>query len=118
MSFASRHNKGNKFTVNTEGYQFVRMADLYQQDPQAVHQVAALYINTKGKFDDHPVAVLPQKRALVDLPAHMTEEVRAILENAEDCADIEAGKVGLQFETYISRTYNREAIGCRWVDLA
>lgn len=118
MSFASRHNKGNRFSIDTTGFQFARMADLYQQDPQAVHPVAALYINTKGRYDDHPVAVLPQEKVLVDLPAHMTEEVRGILENAEDCADIEAGKVGIQFEKYFSKTYNREAIGGRWVDLA
>lgn len=117
MSFASRHNKGSKFTIDTTGFQFARMSDLYREDPERVYPIAALYINTKGKFDDHPVAVLPDRKLLVDLPAHMTEEVRAILASEEDCADIEAGKVGLKFESYVSRTYNREAIGARWMDL-
>lgn len=118
MSFASRHNKGSRFTVDTTGFSFARIAELYTQNPDAVYRVAALYINTKGRFDDHPVAVLPDQKLLVDLPTHMTEETRAILANDEDCADIEAGRVGLKLEKYISKTYNREAIGCRWVDLS
>jgi hypothetical protein len=118
MSFASKHNRGNKFSIDTTGYTYKRIADVVADNGmEHTYRVAALYINTKGKFDDHPVAVLPDIEALVDLPSHMTAEVQSILQDAEDIASIEAGKVGIKFEKYVSKTYGRECIGCRWVDV-
>lgn len=118
MSFASKFNKGNRFSIDTTGYNYKKMSDVVADNGfEPVYTVAALYINTKGKFDDHPVAVLPQIEALVDLPSHMTETVRGILADPEAVADIEAGKVGIKFESYNSKTYNRECLGCRWIDL-
>lgn len=118
MSFASRYNKGNKFTINTEGFTYKKISDIATpENIDNVYMVAALYINTKGKFEDHPVAVLPQLQTMVDLPPHMTEQVREILADDEAIKEIEAGKVGIKFEVYMSKTYNRQCLGCRWVDL-
>lgn len=118
MSFASRFNRGSKFSIDTTGYDYKKMADVVNDNGlDNEYHVAAVYINTKGRFDDHPVAVLPEIQALVDLPSHMTETVRAILEDPEAIADIEAGKVGIKFENYHSKTYNRDCLGCRWVDM-
>ena len=118
MSFATRHNKGSKFTIDTTGFEYIKISDLVKEvGMDAVHRVAAVYINTKGKFEDHPVAVLPDLGKLVDLPPHMTEDVRTILADDADCADIEVGKVGLKFESYVSKRFNKECIGCRWVDI-
>lgn len=47
----------------------------------------------------------------------MTEEVAEILGNSEDVEAINNGLVGIQFERYTSRKYNRECIGVNWVDL-
>ena len=118
MSFANKYNKGTKFSIDTAGYSYKKISDVVNDNGlEHIYAVAALFVNTKGKFDDHPVAVLPQIEALVDLPSHMTESVREILLDPEAVADIEAGKVGIQFEKYTSKTYNRECLGCRWVDI-
>lgn len=118
MSFASKFNKGNKFSIDTTGYSYKKISDVVQDNGlEHTYTVAALYINTKGKFDDHPVAVLPEIESLVDLPSHMTATVQEILSDPDSIADIEGGKVGIKFESYVSKTYNRECLGCRWVDM-
>lgn len=118
MSFASKFNKGAKFSIDTAGFQYKKIGDVVNDNGMDnEYIVAALFINTKGKFDDHPVAVLPQIEALVDLPSHMTATVREILQDPDAIAAIEAGKVGIKFEKYTSKTYNRECLGCRWVDI-
>ena len=118
MSFANKYNKGQKFSIDTTGYEYKKISDVVADNGMDhTYAVAALFVNTKGKFEDHPVAVLPQIQALVDLPSHMTESVREILQDPEAVAAIEGGKVGIKFEKYTSKTYNRECLGSRWVDL-
>lgn len=118
MSFAKRHNKGSKFDIDTTGYSYKTCKDLVEVfGLEKIYQIAGLYINTKGKFDDHPVAVIPELKVLLDLPSHMTEEVREILQNDNDVDDINGGLVGIQLEEYTSKTYNRPCIGIQWKDL-
>lgn len=118
MSFAKRHNRGSKFNIDTAGYNYKTCKELVDdQGLEKIYQIAALYINTKGKFDDHPVVVIPELKALLDLPPHMTEEVKEILSSEEDIDDINAGLVGIQLEEYVSKTHNRKCIGVKWMDL-
>ena len=118
MSFATRHNKGTLFNVDTTGYEYVKPTDLLKRLPEdTVYQIAGLFVNSKGKFGSAPVAIVPEYQALVNLPAHMTEEVFEILGNASDVEAINNGLVGIQFERYTSRRYNPECIGVNWVDL-
>ena len=118
MSFAQRHNKGTKFAVDTTGYEYKKLSDVFEHGgPEKVYQIAGLYINTKGRFEDHPVAIIPELKVLVDLPGHMTEEVRTIMNTDSDVEDINNGLVGIQIEKYVSRTYNRECLGIKWVDM-
>lgn len=113
MSFASKHNKGSKFDVNIEGFEFRKLSEL---EEGAVYQICGLYINTKGKFDDHPVAMCTDE-LLVDLPPHMTEDVRAMIASDEDVEDIKKGKVGFKIRKYHSKAYDRECVGVEWVDI-
>lgn len=118
MSFAARFNKGSKFDIDTTGYTYKTMRELVLENGlEKVYQIAALYINTKGRFDDHPVAVIPELKVLMDMPSHMTETVREILADEAACDAINNGLVGIQLEEYKSKTYNRECIGIRWIDL-
>ena len=118
MSFATRHNKGTLFNVDTTGYEYAKPADLLKRMPEdTVYQIAGLFVNTKGKFGAAPVAIVPEFKLLVNLPSHMTEEVFEILGNASDVEAINNGLVGIQFERYTSRKYLRDCIGVNWVDL-
>lgn len=121
MSFASKHNKGSKFDIFLDGiddFHFKTMKEMVDENGyETVYQIAALYINTKGIYDDHPVVVIPEYKALVDLPPHMTKEVKEIISDDEDCEAINNGLVGIKFEEYVSKKHNRKCIGVKWLDL-
>ena len=111
MSFATRHSKGSKFNVNTEGYTYAKLSDL---ELGKAYVIQALYINTKGNYDPNPIAPIIDG-VLVNLPAHLTNEVKAIIESDEDVADINAGKVGFEVEEYDKD--GKTLRGIKWVDI-
>ena len=111
MSFANKHSKGSKFNVNTEGYAYARLTEL---EEGKVYTVQSLFINTKGNYDPNPVAAV-KDGLLVNLPAYLTEEVKGIIADDDDVADINAGKVGFMLDKYEKegKTYT----GIKWVDI-
>lgn len=114
MSFAARHNKGSVFQCNTEGFEYFKLVELYdEKKPDEVFNIQGIYINKKSKFGEAPVAIL--KGCFANLPAHMTEEVKEILKSEDDINDIKAGKVGFKIEPYQSEEGNI-CYGIRWVD--
>lgn len=115
MSFAERHNKGSKFTWQApEGSKavFKKLSD-YPVD--TTFKIVAIYINTKGKFKDHPVFITDQNIHL-DIPAGNMDDVKEILNSSEDIADINAGKVGIEVTRYESKQYGTQA-GFKFIDL-
>ena len=114
MSFASRHNKGAiDWNIKTDGFEYKKREDMFKDSPEAVYTIRGLYINTKGKFGNHPVAIL--ENCFVDLPMHMTDEVIDILKSAEDVEDIKAGRVGIKLEDYEAN--GKTCVGVRWMDV-
>lgn len=112
MSFASKRNKGNKFNVNTEGYSFAKLGELEQGK---TYVIQSLFINSKGKYEPHPVAAITEG-LLVDLPSYLTEQVIEIIADDDDVADINAGKVGFIVDPY--EIDGKELLGIKWVDIA
>ena len=98
MSFASRHSKGSKFNVNTEGFEYMNLKNLYEEDPKAVWRIQGIYINKKSEYGDAPVAICDGFFA--NLPQHLLNECLEILSNEEDVNDIKAGNVGFTVYTY------------------
>lgn len=98
MSFATRHGKGNKFNVNTEGFEYRNLKDLYKEDPDAIWPIQGIYINRKSEYGPAPVAIC--EGFFANLPAHLLEECEGYLTNEEDIADIKAGTVGFSIYTY------------------
>lgn len=116
MSFATRHSKGGiDWGINTEGFPFTTREELYKIDPEAVFTLKGLYINTKGKFGDHPVAITDHM--FVDFPDYLTDEVREILKSEEDILDIKAGKVGFKIQEFTDKNFGRTCYGVSWVDI-
>ena len=116
MSFASRHNKGTIFNIDTTGFIFMNPENLFKSHGEgAVYQVDGLYINRKGKFEDHPVAIVSEHKYLVDFPPHMTDEVEDILKTQEDIDAIKNGEARFIIEPYTSKKYNRQCYGIKWV---
>ena len=98
MSFASRHSKGSKFNVNTEGFEYKNLEDLYNEDATAIWPIQGLYINKKSKFGNAPVAIC--EGFFANLPSHLLDECVEILTSEDDINDIKAGKVGFSVYTY------------------
>lgn len=116
MSFASKHNKGSiDWGVDTNGFTFTSRQEAYKAKPEAIHTVKGLYINTKGNFGDHPVAICDGY--FVDLPENLLEDVKEILKSEEDISEIKAGKVGFKVEEYQSEKFKKTCYGIKWVDL-
>lgn len=116
MSFAAKHNKGSiDWGVNTEGYGYISRAEAYKEKPEAVHTLKGLYINTKGNFGDHPVAICDGY--FIDLPENLLDDVKEILKSEEDINDIKAGKVGFKIEEYQSEKFKKICYGIRWSDI-
>ena len=116
MSFASRYNRGSKFDINTDGFKYISLQDL--QDPADLGKVfplLGLYINRKSKFGDAPVAIIAGY--FVNLPKHLTEDVREMLGDPETVDDIKAGKCGFSIREYDDKTYNRHCFSVEWRDI-
>lgn len=110
MSFAQRHNHYNKFTYKLESDTFKKLTEL---DENQVYTVRGLFISTKGKYGQHPVAVGDD--FFIDLPKHATEDVKNIIACDDDVLAINNGLVGIKARPYEKdgKTY----IGFDWVDI-
>lgn len=85
----------------------------------AVYRLDALFINRKGNYDDAPVAVVTTNndQFMLNMPAHMTEEVEKILADSTDIKDIKSGKVGIKLRPYHQKKFNRDCFGQEFVDI-
>lgn len=101
MSFAAKHNRGGKFTFKApEGFEYLKLEQL---DKKKVYPVKALFIGTKGKYGESSVIVTEE--CFVNLPKNMNGEVRRIINDDDDVADINAGKVGFVVREYTLEEY-------------
>ena len=119
MSFAARHNKGNVFNCNTDGFSYYKLEDLYKENgPEQEYQVQGLYINKKSEYGDAPVAITLD--CFVNLPQHLLGECQDMLHSSEDIEDIKAGKVGFKIEEYEKelKKGSKTCYGIRWIDIA
>lgn len=114
MSFASKRNNSVRFDVDTNGFTFKKLVDLYNKDGAGkIYEVKGLFINTKGHYGDNPIAIL--KNCFVSLPSHLTSEVKDILHDDEDVKSIKLGLVGFRIYTYQSN--NKTCYSINWVDI-
>lgn len=133
FSISKKYNKEKLFKINTDGFEYISLEDLYKEresnvlvedfeDPEKVkeiveetiYQVRGIYINTKGLYDDAPVVALDS--AYVNLPAHMTQICREILSDPQAIAAINAGRVGFTIYEYEKPQYHKTCYSVRWVD--
>lgn len=115
MSFANKFNKGQKiFDIDIKDFEFKKLSELKKGTK---YKIDGLYLNTKSRFGTHPVAIIKDKKTLVDFPPHMTETVNEILTDVTAIEDIKSGKVGFEIEEYVAKDYNKTCYGCNFVDL-
>lgn len=83
MSILDKYNKGNPFNFEApEDFEFVKPKDIFEDKKEHNQRLLkALFINTKSKFGYSPVAVTNTE--LVNLPNHMADDVRAMMQDDE-----------------------------------
>lgn len=115
MSFAARYNKVNRWNVNTDGFEYRKIAEVVAADGEGVvYTVRGVRISRGGKYGDSAVVILDS--CFVNLPKHMVEDVDHILSSGEDVEDIKAGKVGIEFYSYEGRD-GKQHFSANWIDL-
>lgn len=117
MSFAEKYNKGIIFDIDITDFTFMKLETAYTEYGDNVVKVDGLYINKKGKYNPHPIAINVDEGLLIDLPEHMTEVVEDILKDAESISLIKKGAVGLRAKKYKDKKYNKTCYSAEWVDL-
>ena len=108
MSFASKHKKGGiQWGIETTDFEYFKLQDLYEKDGEnTAYNLLGVFINKNKtekelkEFGASVVGILNDK--LVNLPSHMEEEVKDIMNDEEDVADIKAGKVWFRIRPYES----------------
>ena len=112
MSFAEKYNKVNTiFDIDIKDFNFMDGYDFIAKYGNNIVKIDGLYINKKGIYNDHPVAILVDEKKLLDLPSHMTETVKEILSDAESINLIKKGMVGIKAHTYIDTKYHKDCVG-------
>lgn len=108
MSFASKHKKGGiQWGIDTRDFEYFKLQDLYEKDGGNVaYNLLGVFINRNKtekelkEYGPSVVGILADK--LVNFPSHMEEEVKEIMKDEEDIADIKAGKVWFKIRSYES----------------
>lgn len=115
MSILNKFNKGTQFTFRTPTeFEYSNLKDLVKEHGiKNKHRANALYINTKSRYGDHPVAVTDT--AIVNLPAHLLESVKEMIQEPEVVELANAGKLG--FEVYEYEGANGKGHSITWIDL-
>lgn len=100
MSILDKYNKGNPFNFEApEDFEFVKPKDIFEDKKEENKRtLKALFINTKSKFGDSPVAVTNTE--LVNLPNHMSDDVRAMMNDDEVVEMINNDEVMIEIYTY------------------
>lgn len=114
----SQVNKKQLFDIDTEGFEYFSLEELYDEsgeDEDKVYPVYALYINTKGKFEDAPVVALEDR--YVNLPANQMEAANAILDSDEAIEAINAGHCGIMIRKYFKKKFDRWCYTVDWVSI-
>ena len=118
MSFADKYNKvTTTFDVDTKSFEFMNGYEFMETYGTRTMRIDGLYINTNGRFGDHPVAILVDEQILLDLPSHMTETVKEILSDSESINLIKKGMVGVKAHKYTDTKYHKDCVGFDWCDL-
>lgn len=121
--FASKYNHNGSYKYHAPketGY--INLRDMFKRDGKdATHTVKALYINTKSKFGDAPVAVTiteekdQQQVDLVNLPSYMLTLVKDMISDDKLTEAIDNGEFGFTIYEYEGK--NGYGFSADWVDV-
>ena len=114
-SFASEYNREKLFNIDTSNFEYFDLDDIFDGDETKVYPCNGIYISTKGYYGEHPVVAMDDK--YVNLPQHMMDMVKDILNDKRAVKAINDGTVGFTIYTYEQKRYGTTCYSIRWVDI-
>ena len=121
MTFASKYGRKNvTWKVSTAGRKYLKLDDLAAQyEPGKRFIMDCLYINTKSLSGDAPVVGVADVKEpyMVNLPKHLLDQVRDILNDQDAVEAIQLGRAGFVIRPYNPKGSNRVCDTVDWVDI-
>lgn len=122
MGLMSKFNNSGAFVdVNTDGFKYVSMRDIYTKDGDKPMPIKGLFINSKGKYGSEAVAI--GNNILVNLPKYCVDDVEDMLKDDVVIDAIKQGRVGIKSIPY-TNNFSKQTDGTIktfykvvWVDL-
>lgn len=113
MNF-TKFNKERLFAVNTAGFDYVSLEDLYNKNPKGkVYKVMGLYIGTKSQFDPE-VPIVALDDTYVNIPVHQLAEVQAMLSDRNAIQGIRNGECGFTIQHYYQQRFKKDCYKAIW----
>lgn len=112
MSFASQLNskRNRNLGVDTTNFNYIKLSELFSgNDPETVYTVLGCYQHD-GQYGLESVVIIDG--FMVNLPHHLNEDVKAIMDNIDI---IENHKLGFKIVPYTSK-YGK-FFTVQWIDL-
>ena len=93
-------NKGvKKFDYEiTDRHEYKKLGELYEEDKDRIYFVRMFYTNKKSMFGENEVVVTDNY--IINLPKHLTETVKKIVNNEEYLKLINEGKFAFKIYEY------------------
>ena len=96
--FTGKYSHGKKFNVDDAGFEFISLDDYVSKfNPSAPIKVLGMFTYT-GKYGDRAVIVADGYK--INLPDHLTPDVKSILATPEEVQAINDGACGFKCSTY------------------
>lgn len=111
-SFAKQLNRKRHrdFDINTEGFNYVKLVDLYNENgADKVYTVLGCYQHN-GQFGLESVLIIDGK--FVNLPKHLNDDVKAIMDNMEVIDNRQLGFKVIPYTSKFGQFFTIE-----WIDL-
>ena len=117
MSFASKYSKASPvFNIRLNKPAYTSLADLFAEyGKDHVFSIAAIYINTKGKYGPQAVIAINES-TLVNLPSHLLEACEEMRKDPEAVDAINNGQAGFKVYQYNTKNGN-SGFSVDWVDI-
>lgn len=98
-------NKGNKYTIDTKGFEYKDLESIEDMS------VRGFFINSKSKYGEQ--AVMITDNCYVNLPRHLINDIKCIIQNDELTKEINKGSIGAKRYSYIGND-GHEYYSIRW----
>lgn len=118
MSIANKYNRTKVFNFNIpQEFKYVSLSELFQKNgSNKVYKVNAIYINRKSRYADAPVVATDSE--LVNMPSHMTDTVKQMLQDDEVIEAVNKGKLGFTIYQYENKQQGHNLyFSINWVDM-